>query len=237
MGALEDLLTVQDHDTAMAQLRHRRDHLPEQEQLKLCLARLGKLDADLAPTMALDASLSEQQRVLETSIHGIDGKISAAEKQLYSGAVSATRELQALEADIASLKRHRNDLEDQELAVLVAREPVDAALADAARARALLRVDEAAHRAAIDAAAVEIDDQLVTHAAGREAQAANLDASLLAAYESTKTANRGIGAARLDHGTCMACRMKLSAVYLDTIRKSPPDSVVRCEECSAILVR
>ena len=237
MGALESLLAVQDLDTAMAQLRHRRDHLPEQEQLKACLARLAKIDADLAPTRQQEALFTKEQKALEVSIQEIDAKIAGAEKQLYSGTVSASRELQALEADIASLKRHRNDLEDQELEILVAREPIDATIGEAERARALLRIEETADRAAIDAAAQQIDEQLESHTAERAAQSNELEATLLAAYDATRAANRGVGAARLDHGTCMACRMKLSAVYLDTIRKSPSDALVRCEECSAILVR
>ena len=236
MGVLETLLSVQEHDTVLTQLRHRRANLPEQQALDACLARLAALEAGLAGVRAEAQRMGAREEELETSLRQVDEKIASAGRQLYSGSVTATRELQALEADIASLKKHRGDLEDHEIEVLMEREPVDASLAAAAVKRAAIDAEASQLRLAIVEASVVIDADLTRHVADREAVVGDVPADLLALYESVRKANGGVGIARLEHGTCMACRLKLSAMELDRIRHQPAEAVIRCEECSAILV-
>ena len=60
---------------------------------------------------------------------------------------------------------------------------------------------------------------------------------LLADYERIRGTRAGIGIARLEHGTCQGCHIKLSAVELDRIKGLPDDARITCEECGRILVR
>ena len=236
MGALETLLAVQEHDTALAQLCHRRAHLPEQEQLDACQARLARLEAGLAGARAEEARYTGRQGQLEAAIAEVEAKIATASRQLYSGTVTASRELQALEADIASLKKHCGSLEDEELEVLMEREPLDARLREAADERAGIDAEAMVLRAAVAEASVTIDALIAEHADGRAALESSVGDALLATYEKARTKNRGIGIARLGHGTCMGCRMKLAAVELDRIRHEAAEAIIHCEECGAILV-
>jgi uncharacterized protein len=71
----------------------------------------------------------------------------------------------------------------------------------------------------------------------RSAIAAGVAAETVALYEQIRATNKGIAVATLEHGTCMGCRLKISAVDLDRIRALPADAVARCEECGAILIR
>jgi uncharacterized protein len=231
------LIDLQNSDTELAQLSHRSAHLPEQLKLNECDAALRALHDRLAPTVKERAGLAERQEAFERQLAEIDAKIASAEKQLYSGSVTASRELQALEADIASLKKHRNDVEDHELEVLLACEPLDATLAEGDKQRAI--IDERAkelHTAKAEAMVViEAETQRV--AAQRITQRSTLDAGLLARFDAVAKANRGVGAARLEHGTCMGCRIKLPSVEIDRIRHLGVDDVYTCEECGVILVR
>ena len=237
MSSFDGLIDLQTSDTELAQLSHRAAHLPEQLKLNECDAALVALRDRLAPTMRERAGLTERQEAFEHQLTEIDAKIASAGKQLYSGTVTASRELQALEADITSLKKHRNDVEDHELEVLVACEPLDATLAEGDRQRAA--IDEQAkefHTAKAEAMVViEQETQRIT--AQRMEQRAALDAALLARFDAVAKVNRGVGAARLDHGTCMGCRIKLPSVEIDRIRHLEPDAVYTCEECGVILVR
>jgi predicted nucleic acid-binding Zn-ribbon protein len=47
----------------------------------------------------------------------------------------------------------------------------------------------------------------------------------------------GVGAALLQHRRCGGCQLGIDAAELATIKAAPADEVVRCEECSRILVR
>jgi len=128
MSVLEDLLVVQEHDTAADRLRHRLDTLPEKARLAEIEQQLAAVDASLADVGVRRDEVVRRQQRLEDELASIEAKIREVEKRLYSGSVSAPRELQAMEADIASLKRHGSDVEDHDLDVMQEREPLDAEL-------------------------------------------------------------------------------------------------------------
>ena len=237
MGSFDSLLDLQQLDTALTQLQYRRTHLPEQAQLIEVQRRLSALVIASAPATSARNELDRRQNVLEQQIHEIDSKIDAATKQLYGGTVTASRELQALEADIASLKRHRSELEDAELEVLMEREPVDAQMVTADRQRSELDESGDQSQAAIVEAIADIDREVGELKARRSTMADAIDTPIRESYERIRARNAGVGVAKLEHGTCMACRLKLSAVQLDQLKKIPNTEIAHCEECGAILVR
>ena len=237
MSALDGLIDLQNSDTELAQLSHRAANLPEQVKLNECDALLVALRDRLAPTVKLRAELTARQEAFEHQLGELDVKIASAGKQLYSGTVTASRELQALEADIASLKKHRSDVEDHELEVLVACEPVDAILADGDRQRTLIDEQAKELHAAKAEAMVVIEQETQRVSALRSTQRAVVDTVLLARFDAVAKKNRGVGAARLEHGTCMGCRIKLPSVEIDRIRHLDADAIYSCEECGVILVR
>jgi uncharacterized protein len=62
-------------------------------------------------------------------------------------------------------------------------------------------------------------------------------ADLLALYDKLRAQLGGVGAAMLRRGKCEGCNESLSTVELNEVRATPPDEVVRHEECRRILVR
>ena len=237
MSALDGLIDLQNSNTELAQLQHRAAHLPEQLKLDECDAALSALGVRLTATVKAREAFTVKQEAFEHQLKEIDAKISAASKQLYSGTVSASRELQALEADIASLKKHRNDVEDHELEVLLACEPLDATLADGAREQLAIDDDAKLLHAAKAEVLVDIEQQTSRLNQKRNEQRVALDPALLARYDAIAKANRGLGAAKLEHGTCMGCRIKLSSVEIDKIRHLEDGAIFVCEECGVRLVR
>ncbi len=237
MGSFDTLLDLQDTDTLLTQLRHRRSHLSEQEQLNEVERRLSKLASDLSPTLKIQQGFETRQRDLESQIHEIDNKLDSASKQLYGGTVTSSRELQALEADIASLKRHRSELEDTELELLMEREPIDAVVVAGAGERDRLDHEAAGSRVAIAEAVVLIDSEVVAVTSRRQVLREQIDPDLLGTYERIRTKNSGVGVARLEHGTCMSCRLKISAVQIDAFKKLADKELAICDQCGAILAR
>ncbi len=231
------LAALQEHDTLLAQLHHRTSHLPLDTDIANVDSAIGSVTNSVVEARATVAKLTTRQTEFEAKIHEIDGKVEAAAKSLYGGTVTATRELQALEADIASLKKHRSDLEDSEMEILLEREPLDAAIATADAKTAELQQQRATLVAQADAERVALRAQAAVTVGEREALAMQVSATVLETYERVRKNNKGVGAAKLEHGTCMGCQMKLSAVDLDRIRHQPVDVVVQCEECSSILIR
>jgi predicted nucleic acid-binding Zn-ribbon protein len=236
MSALEDLLAVQAIDTTLDQLRHRRVNLPERAELKDVEAKRKALEAEYAEAVAVRDEVASRQANFEKDIAASEARVIEIDKRMYSGEVTASRDLEAMTKEIASIRSRVSTLEDHALEAMDEREPLDATVSEL-EARDAGYVELAARlRAAIAAAESEIDAELAREEAARAAAATSVPADLLAEYERLRTRLGGIGAARLEHGTCMGCRMKLPATELDRIKHQPPDALVHCDQCGRILV-
>jgi predicted nucleic acid-binding Zn-ribbon protein len=237
MAALEDLLTLQTHDTAADRLRHRRATLPERAAVAEQTAAQLDLEAQLAEATGRRDEVAREERRLDDQIRALEAKAKAEEDRMYSGTISSPRELQAMQSDVDQLRRHARQLEDEELEVMERREGVDAEVArlEAARAEIQAEIDRLSAVIAEEEAA--IDAELAVEIAARQALVPGIPESMLGLYEQVRVANRGIGAARLVGSTCQACHLALPATELDRIRHLPPEDLARCDHCGAILVR
>ena len=237
MSRWDDLLSVQEHDTTVDQLGHRRAHLPSRDELAQVMDALAALDATAAEVGGRRHELARSQQRLEDEISSLADKATQHDKTLYSGSIGNPRELQALQDEINALKRRISQLEDQELELMEQIEPLDGELAEAARTRAELDGRAMGLRAQIVEEEVAIDAELERVRTERTTLAGTVDAELLAEYETLRPQSGGIAIARLVGGSCGGCHLGLSAVEVDRIKKLPPDAPARCEECGRLLAR
>ena len=237
MTRWDDLLAVQEHDTAIDQLLHRRAHLPSRVELDGVMAELASLEASAGEVEEARGGLGRDQQRLEDEIGSLNERAQQHDKTLYSGTIGNPRELQALQDEIAALKRRISQLEDQELEVMEQLEPLDAQLAIVADGRAKLDERGAALRAQIAEEEVGIDAELEQVRSERDGLAADIDAGLLAEYDDLRKRSGGIGIARMVGGSCGGCHLGLSAVEVDRIKKLPADAPAYCEECGRLLAR
>lgn len=237
MGSFDDLLTLQNHDSAAERLRHRRVTLPERAQLEARRAAHAELEAQRqAVVERRDAELREERR-LDDEVRALEAKAKAEDTKMYSGTVSSPRELQAMQADIDQLRRQASEREDEELEVMVRREALDAEIEALEAAQAALVAEMQTLQAAVEAQEREIDGELSAEEAARAALAPTIPEATLKLYEQVRANNRGVGAARLVGMNCQACHLGLPATEVDRIRHLPEDALARCEHCGAILVR
>ena len=237
MTAFDELLVVQDHDTTVEQLRHGRANLPERARLDAVGERLVALEATAAEVGGRRDEVARQQQKLEDELASLEEKLVMLEKRMYSGAVTAPRELQAMQADAEALKRRQSALEDQVLECMDDREPLDAKLSELDDDRLALDTESGALRAAIAEAESTIDAELESELAARADAVAAIPPDLLTLYEQLRARLGGIGAARLVRGSCSGCHLALPATEVDRIKREPPDAVIRCDQCGRILVR
>src|SRR5437588_2804085 len=157
MGALDDLLVVQEHDSAADRLRHRLETLPEKSRLAEVEAALAALVGGRSEVAGRRDDVGGRQQRVEDELATLETKIADLDRRLYSGTVTAPRELQAMQADVQSLKRHKSDLEDQVLAAMQDADPLDAELRGVDARRAELEEEAAGLRAALAEATAAID--------------------------------------------------------------------------------
>jgi uncharacterized protein len=234
--ALAGLLRVQEHDLAVQQLTHRRATLSQRAALAEAEATASALAAELDELVGRAADLARTQRRLEGETATVEAKIAETDRTLYSGAVTAPRELEALQAEIASLRRRTSTLEDETLEVMEQAEPVEAGRSDVEARLAATRVEIDRLRDALAESVASIDAELASERESRAAAAAEVPADLLASYESLRDDLGGIGVARLVDGRCSGCHLALPATELAALRRTGSGTIVHHEECGRILV-
>ncbi len=153
------------------------------------------------------------------------------------GLISNPKDLERMQHELESLERRISSLEDDELEVM---EKVEEAQTELHQYEAMVaETDErlAALSAARDEKIAAIDEQLQQVQADRGPAAEGLPDDLVALYVRLREQKGGVGAAALRARECGGCRLSLDSVELSRIKGLPEDEVVRCEECSRILVR
>ena len=231
------LLAVQEHDTRTDQLNHRIETLPLRAELAQLEVDVRAVDDQLGITQRRRDELGRSQQRLEDEIASLSERANQAEKQLYSGSVTNPRELQALQDDVASIRRRIGQLEDDELEIMELVEPVDAERAQLTGERERLDAEGARLRTALGEAESELVAELAAVQAERDAAAAEVPDELWPEYDKLRARFGGVGIARLVGSTCQGCHLALPAVEVDRIRKLPLDEAVHCEECGRLLVR
>ena len=228
------LLGLQALDAKLHSLDVQRRALDADPRLKPTAEALAEAsrvarEADLA----VDEAQAELVNV-EQSVEQMSARIEKNEARLYAGGLS--KDLQALQHDIEGLTARRSDLEDAELEVLERLDGLRERQSAAAAALAEAQAASQALRTELDAQLAAIAEERAQIANEREEYAGGVDPSLVEVYEKT-LARRGVGAARLFHGTSEGSGMALSPGDLATIRAAAEDEIVFCPDSGCILVR
>ena len=231
------LLDLQDLDSRADQLRHQRRTLPE-------IARLAELTEMRAKTeglvqdarIAVDDLTAEQVKV-DGDVEVVKARRDRDQQRMDQGLVSNPKDLQRMQEEMVSLARRISSLEDDEIEVMErleeAQNGLDSLTSDIAEADGEISEVTTAR----DTRLAEIDQALSAVDADRVPVAAELPADLLALYDRLRESKGGVGAALLRARRCEGCNLDVDHAELATIRAAAPDDVLRCEECSRILVR
>jgi uncharacterized protein len=235
-AALEGLLTLQDLDTSIAQLHHRRASLPERRDLADTEAALADVERRAREVDVERSELVRRQTDLESRISSAATRRHSLEQRLYAARGAPARDLQAMDEEIRQLQHRGEEMEEAELEIMVALEPLDAVLASLGADRERLSFAAGALREALAGSEAEIDAELEEQQAARASAAAGVPDDLRQRYESLRARLGGTGAARLVGNRCSGCHLELPAMEVDRIRHLSPGAVVTCEQCGRILV-
>lgn len=234
---LAQLLVVQEHDSNIDRLAHSRTTLPEFAVLATLDDEQQHLDSRRAVVADERHALAREQKRLEDEAALVTERIDRETARLYDGTVTAHKDLQAMQEELATLGRRRDEIEDHVLEAMEQGEPLDEALGefDDKLADVQRRRDET--NASLASSQAEIDDEIAVERRRRGEAVAEVQPALVEAYEGSRRAHGGVGICRLIDHTCQGCHLTLSAVEYDRVRKEPEDAIVRCGECDRILVR
>lgn len=235
-SAQRALLQIADLDTQMAQLRHRKTTLPEHAQLaELAKQRAACREVVVAAETRLSDAEAEQERI-ESDLEPARARLARNRKTIDAGAADP-KALQAMIAETEHLAGRISALEDQQLDAMQLVEDEtkarDAGIAKRTEVENQMRTLLASR----DAAGKELDDQVGNLAEQRERLAERVPAELMALYTKVAARAGGTGAAELRARRCTGCGLELDITELNKHGSATPDMVLRCEECGRVLVR
>jgi predicted nucleic acid-binding Zn-ribbon protein len=231
------LLDVQELDARTDLLRHQLRTLPELAEIDQLTAARRDLDDQARDARIAVDDLTVEQKKVDADVEQVKTRRQRDQQRMDQGLVSNPKDLQRMQQEMESLQRRIISLEDDELEGMErleeAQQTLDALTVQLAATDARL----AELSAARDRKAADLEQSLGEIAQQRGPVVAELPADLLALYDRLREAKGGVGAALLRARRCEGCNLDIDNAELAQIRSAPSDSVIRCEECSRILVR
>lgn len=231
------LLDLQGVDSALAQLSHRRAHLPEAAELERLAVRRRDVDGSRVEVETRVFDLTRDQRKADAEVEQVRARRVRDQQRMQSGQITSAKDLASMQHEVVALDRRITTLEDEELEVMEALEEaqseLESVLAEVAELDAAV-VDATTAR---DAAVAAIDGEVERAAAERVGIAAKVPAELMALYDKVRAQQNGLGAAAFRQRRCEGCRLELNGADVRELSAQPVDDVLRCPECNRILIR
>ncbi|MER7559731.1 C4-type zinc ribbon domain-containing protein [Nocardioides sp. NPDC126508] len=230
------LLDVCELDSRALQLRHRRAHLPQAAVVAELQASKKTTDDAVRDARVIRDDLERVQKKADADVEAVKTRRKRDQERMDSGAIGSAKDLERMQHELATLDRRISVLEDEELEVM---EQLEGAQATVTRLEAELAEIAEKLAVAVDSVDVEtskIDTELAGVAEERTPALEGIPEDLLALYERLSS-KMGVGAAELRARRCGGCNLQLDPAEISRIRGLAADEVVRCEECSRILVR
>jgi predicted nucleic acid-binding Zn-ribbon protein len=196
----------------------------------------SELRAALDQVEMTGTAQKESERALreaESQARGQQIKIEQSESSLYGGHVHNPKELQDLQNEIASLKRHLTTLEERQLNLMLEVESAQAALKTAEAALGGIqsrRGDE--HRHLIEEQ-VTLSKTVERLQSERLAVVSDIASQPLEIYDQLRQQKRGIAVVEVADDACSACGTTLNAALQQSARSATQMS--NCPSCGRIL--
>jgi predicted nucleic acid-binding Zn-ribbon protein len=230
MSAALGLYRLQQIDSQMDQARARLESIRQtlENDLELRAASERVTTAESAHREA-----ERTQRGAETEVQAQRIKIEQAESSLYSGSVRNPKELQDLQKDVVSLKKHLATLEDRLLEAMLATDSAASSLTEARAALNQVEFRLSEQNRHLTNERTTLSHNLERFESERKAAAAPLDAKLFEQYEALRRDRRGLAVTTVSDGACAACGTTLTPGHQQSARSNGP--IARCPTCGRIL--
>jgi len=185
---------------------------------------------------AADGKHKDAERLLKLSEAEVEKqriKIEQTESSLYGGKVHNPKELQDLQKDVTSLKRHLETLEERQLEAMIALETAESELQMARKD--LERVQSKLKEQNKDLAqeSESLHKNLERFNAERLAVVTDIASPTLSVYDQLRKQKRGLAITTIADNACEACGTTLTASQQQTARST--NQLFHCPTCGRIL--
>jgi predicted nucleic acid-binding Zn-ribbon protein len=226
----QQLHQLQQIDTQIMDVRKRLEeisaNLVESEALRSARSTFRQAEQELKQVKTLVKSL-------ELEVAGLQQKITANEKRLYSGKVTNPKEAGSLQDEVASSKRWLTKREEDLLEAMIDSENVEEVHEQAQVRLTDIKVTWEATQADLLQEQAKCQNKLQSLINTRTALVQLLDKRDLNDYERLREKLSGVGLAEVENDICTACGVMLSSRLIQQARAD--NRLHYCEVCGRIL--
>jgi len=208
-----------------------------QQTLDLKNGQLGRRDKLDAAQQNLDAmkkeldDLNHKRRDAEGELEDTTSKLNDTNKQLYGGKVTNSKELSNLQHEVNTLQGLSDKLETKALEIIDKVEAAEGATAKASGDFQQLEAEWQKEQKQLAADVALLEKTLTDLTEQRKSLVAQLDAASVSIYERIRKQKKQ-AVAKVEQGICKACRISVSASFL---QKARGGQLVQCGSCGRIL--
>jgi len=178
-----------------------------------------------------DAERTLKQSEAEVEKQSI--KIEQTEASLYDGHVHNPKELQDLQKDVASLKRHLSTLEERELDAMLVAETTEKDLQHAKSILERVQSNLGDQHRDLARESTSLHKDLERLNSERQAVISDIAQQTMALYNQLRQQRRGIAVTTLSDGSCAACGTTLTPSQQQNARST--SQLFYCPSCGRIL--
>ncbi len=160
-------------------------------------------------------------------------KIEQSEAALYGGSVRSPKELQDLQTEVASLKKHLATLEDQQLEKMMQLEAAEAQQAEAQRAFDELNEQLISEYASLNGEKSQLERQRERLNAERTVISGQISAENLEVYQRLRQQKKGQAVVPIEDESCGVCGATLTPAECQAAKS--PLKIIFCSACGRIL--
>lgn len=225
-------------------------HLYRLQQIDTQIDKLRAALTEIERLLAGDEAVLEARQRVEQSVKMLNGarkklkdaeatvsaqqiKINQSESTLYGGKVRNPKELQDLQKEIASLKKHLQTLEDLQLEAMMAVEEAEQQAQSSQSAFTASEASFAEQSSGWRGQRERFQHQLESLQAERLTAVSQVSQQGLQLYETTRKRKSGVGVTIIRDGSCDVCGTEIRPAQLQAARSA--QDFVFCESCGRIL--
>ena len=230
MSAALGLYRLQQVDSQMDQIRARLKTIREilENDLELRTAKEA-----LSAVENLYKHAANALKQSEADVEKQDIKINQTEASLYSGSVKNPKELQDLQMDVVSLKKHLGTLEERELEAMLQMEEAENGLQSAKVNLAGVQSNLKDQNIELENEGDALNKDLERLESERKAVTSALDDQSIKTYDGLRQQKRGVAIAILNDNACSACGTTFTASQQQSVHSA--SQLYYCPTCGRIV--
>ena len=227
------LLKLSQVDLEIEQIKNEISKAISSKELSDASAKLSEASGDVLAARTIFENITMEARKADDNLRLVEERIARDVERLKN--TSSPKDAQAMQSEVESLTRRKDELEEVELEVLERLEKAEAELKTVSDLREQLASEVNGLQESIQGQVDDLKTRGRKLTADRETLVSKVPADVLEKYKNLAAKQIAVG--QVQNRSCSACRMGLTASAIDSLSALAEDETGSCPECLAIIVR